>query len=104
MEVINFNQESFKDALASKKRVLVDFYAKWCGPCKMLSPIIEEIAGESTDENLIIGKLDVDDCFDIARSYGVLSVPTLILFDHSGEESKRSIGLKPKQAIIDMLK
>lgn len=103
MEVINFNEESFKEALSSKKKVFVDFYAKWCGPCKMLSPVIEEIASER-DDSILIGKVDVDECFDIARSYGVLSVPTLILFNAEGEEELRSIGLKPKQAIVDMLK
>lgn len=103
MEIVHFNEESFKDALSKKKKILVDFYAKWCGPCKMLSPIMDEVASEQ-DDSIMIGKVDVDDCFDIARSYGVLSVPTLILFDENGEELKRSIGLKSKQAILEMLK
>lgn len=103
MEIIHFNEESFKDAIVSKKKVLVDFYATWCGPCKMLAPVLEEVRKEAS-EDIIIGKVDVDECFEIARSFGVLSVPTLILFDVSGEEIKRSIGLKPKQAILDLLK
>lgn len=102
MEIIHFNDDSFKEALASNKTVLVDFYATWCGPCKMLAPVLEEISQELTDD-YIIGKVDVDEYFDLARSYGIMSVPTLLVFK-KGEESLRSIGLKPKQAILDMLK
>lgn len=101
MEIIHFNEDSFKDTLASNNTMLVDFYATWCGPCRMLSPILDEIRQE-VGENIIIGKVDVDECFEIARSYGVMSVPTLILFKN-GEETKRIIGLKPKQAILDMI-
>lgn len=102
MEIIHFNDDSFKEALATNKTVLVDFYATWCGPCKMLAPVLEEISQELTDD-YIIGKVDVDEYFDLARSYGIMSVPTLLVFK-KGEESLRSIGLKPKQAILDMLK
>lgn len=102
MEIIHFNDDSFKEALATNKTVLVDFYATWCGPCKMLAPVLEEIGQELTDD-YIIGKVDVDEYFDLARSYGIMSVPTLLVFK-KGEESLRSIGLKPKQAILDMLK
>lgn len=102
MEIIHFNDDSFKEALATNKTVLVDFYATWCGPCKMLAPVLEEISQELTDD-YIIGKVDVDENFDLARSYGIMSVPTLLVFK-KGEESVRSIGLKPKQAILDMLK
>ena len=101
MEIIHFNEETFRDAIASKKTMLVDFYATWCGPCRMLSPILDEIRQE-VSEDVVIGKVDVDECFEIARSYGVMSVPTLILFKN-GEEDKRTIGLKPKQAILDMI-
>lgn len=102
MEIIHFNEETFKDTLASNKTMLVDFFATWCGPCRMLSPILDEIRQE-VDENIVIGKVDVDECFEIARSYGVMSVPTLILFKN-GEEVNRIIGLKPKQAILEMIK
>ena len=101
MEIIHFNEETFRDILATKKTMLVDFYATWCGPCRMLSPILDEIRQEVGDD-VVIGKVDVDECFDVARTYGVMSVPTLILFKN-GEEEKRSIGLKPKQAILDMI-
>lgn len=101
MEIIHFNEETFRDTLASNKTILVDFYATWCGPCRMLSPILDEIRQEVGDD-IVIGKVDVDECFDVARTYGVMSVPTLILFKN-GEEEKRTIGLKPKQAILDMI-
>lgn len=101
MEIIHFNEETFRDTLASNKTMLVDFYATWCGPCRMLSPILDEIRQE-VGGNIVIGKVDVDECFDVARTYGVMSVPTLILFKN-GEEDKRIIGLKPKQAILDMI-
>ena len=101
MEIIHFNEETFRDNLALNKTMLVDFYATWCGPCRMLSPILDEIRQEVGDD-IIIGKVDVDECFDVARTYGVMSVPTLILFKN-GEEEKRTIGLKSKQAILDMI-
>ena len=101
MEIIHFNEETFRDTLDIKKTMLVDFYATWCGPCRMLSPILDEIRQEVGDD-IVIGKVDVDECFDVARTYGVMSVPTLILFKN-GEEEKRIIGLKPKQAILDMI-
>ena len=73
MQIIHFNENSFKEALASNKTILVDFYATWCGPCKMLSPVLEEIRQE-VSEDIVIGKIDVDENFDIARSYGIFSV------------------------------
>ncbi len=102
MEILHFNEDSLKESLQSKKKVLVDFFATWCGPCKMLSPILEEIRNEIGDD-IIIGKVDVDENFDLARSYGIMSVPTLLLFV-DGEESKRIIGLKSKQDILNMIK
>ena len=102
MEILHFNEDSLKVSLQSKKKVLVDFFANWCGPCKMLSPILEEIRNEIGDD-IIIGKIDVDENFDLARSYGIMSVPTLLLFV-DGEESKRIIGLKSKQDILNMIK
>lgn len=102
MEILHFNEDSLKESLQSKKKVLVDFFATWCGPCKMLSPILEEIRDELGDD-IIIGKVDVDENFDLARSYGIMSVPTLLLFV-GGEESKRIIGLKSKQDILNMIK
>jgi thioredoxin 1 len=79
--------------------VLVDFWAEWCGPCKMIAPILEEIADEQ-GENLKIAKLNVDEAPNIARRFEVMSIPTLILFK-DGEPAKRVVGAKPKQALLD---
>ena len=79
--------------------VLVDFWAEWCGPCKMIAPILEEIADEQGDA-LKIAKLNVDEAQDVARRFEVMSIPTLILFK-DGEPVKRVVGAKPKQALLD---
>ena len=79
--------------------VLVDFYAHWCGPCKMIAPILEEIADEQ-GEALQVAKLNVDEAGDVARRFEVMSIPTLILFK-DGEPVKRIVGAKPKQALLD---
>ena len=100
-ELKHINTDEFNDLVIDKKeKVLVDFYASWCGPCKMLAPILEEISKELYVQ---IFSVDVDDNFDLAKSYGVMSVPTLILFNN-GIEVKRAIGLKNKDFILDMLK
>ena len=84
---------------SSDTPVLVDFWAEWCGPCKMIAPILEEIADEKGDV-LRIAKLNVDDAPEIARRFEVMSIPTLILFK-DGEPAKRIVGAKPKQALLD---
>ena len=76
---------------------LVDFYADWCGPCRMLAPVIEEIAEERTD--ITVGKLNISDHPEIAANFGVVSIPTLILF-RDGVEQKRIVGARPKKAIL----
>jgi len=94
------SSETFNDAVAAgDSPVLVDFWAEWCGPCKMIAPILEEIAEEQGDK-LQIAKLNVDDAQDLARQYEVMSIPTLILFK-DGEPVKRIVGAKPKQALLD---
>ena len=100
MATVNVTDDSFKtDVLDSDKPVLVDFWAEWCGPCKMIAPILEEIAGEQ-GEALQVAKLNVDEAGDIARRFEVMSIPTLILFK-DGEPVKRIVGAKPKQALLD---
>lgn len=93
-------EDSF-DAEVAKGLVLVDFYADWCGPCRMMSPIIEELAHE-LKEKVVIGKLDIDHAQTVATTYQITSIPTLILFK-SGKESGRLVGLKDKQAIKEFI-
>ena len=83
-----------------KERAVVDFYATWCGPCKMFGPIFEELSEES-DINFV--KLDVDKNEDIARKYGVMTIPTVILFEN-GEEVKKHIGLMNKEELVEFIK
>lgn len=102
-EIRKINLEEFNDlVLENKKTVLVDFFASWCGPCKMLAPILDEVSKENNTD-AIICKVDVDESFDLAKSYGVMSVPTIILFK-DGVEAKRAIGLKNKDYLLDMIK
>lgn len=96
---VNVTDESFKDdVLSSDKLVLVDFWAAWCGPCRMVAPVLEEIAGEYA-ETLTVAKLDVDANPATSRDYQVLSIPTLILFK-GGEPVVQIVGAKPKTALL----
>ena len=101
MNVLKITNENFsKDVLNSNKTALVDFYADWCGPCKMMSPIIDKIAEEN--ENILVGKLNVDEAQDIAGQYNVMSIPTIIIFK-DGKEYKRFVGVTSKDNIINAL-
>ena len=98
--VTNLSDSTFDETVAADGApVLVDFWAEWCGPCKMIAPILEEIADEQ-GESLQVAKLNVDEASDIARRFEVMSIPTLILFK-DGEPVKRIVGAKPKQALLD---
>jgi thioredoxin 1 len=90
-----------EDVLTSSKPVLVDFWATWCGPCKMVAPVLEEIATEHA-EKLTIAKVDVDANPGIARDYKIMSIPTLILFK-DGQPVKQIVGAKPKAALLNDL-
>ncbi|MCY3651221.1 MAG: thioredoxin [Acidimicrobiaceae bacterium] len=81
--------------------ILVDFWAEWCGPCKLIAPILDEIASEQ-EGRLTVAKLNVDEAPDVARRFGVMSIPTMILFD-GGEPAKRMVGAKPKEALLGEL-
>ncbi len=101
MAVNKVNTDTFKSqVLENQKTVLVDFYADWCGPCKMLAPIIDQIASESSDYDVF--KLNVDEAPEIAAKYGVMSIPTLIVFK-GGEVAGKTIGVQSKQNIVKML-
>ena len=89
-----------KEVLKSDKKVLVDFNATWCGPCRMLAPIIEEIKEERKDIKVL--SIDVDDETDLAREYGIMSIPCLIIFEN-GKEINRAVGFKSKEDIEEML-
>ncbi len=96
------SDETFTDTVgADGEPVLVDFWAEWCGPCKMIAPILDEIADEQVG-TVKIAKLNVDDAPDTARQYEVMSIPTMILFK-DGEPVKKIVGAKPKDAILEEL-
>ena len=96
MSVQKLNQNNFNSVIANGT-ALVDFYADWCGPCRMVSPIVDEIAEERSD--ITVGKVNVDDENALAMKYGVMSIPTLIVFK-DGKEKKRIVGARPKAAIL----
>lgn len=97
---IKITKDNFNNLINEEKLTLVDFYADWCGPCRALGPVIEEIANELTSVN--IGKLNVDNEKDIASQYNVRSIPTMILFK-GGKEIDRLVGFLPKEEIIKKL-
>ncbi len=99
---VNVTDSTFSDTVIhSDKPVLVDFWATWCGPCKMVAPVLEEIAAEHADK-LTVAKLDIDQNPATARDYRVMSIPTLLLF-RNGEAVKQIVGAKPKAALLDDL-
>ena len=102
MEILKVNSQNFEEeVLKSEKPVLVDFYADWCGPCKMLSPIVDEVAQENEDIKVV--KVNVDDSQDLAMKYQVMSIPTLVVIKE-GNEVNRSVGLIDKSQVVKMIK
>lgn len=101
MATIITDQNFADQVLKSKVPVLVDFFAEWCGPCKMIAPTIEELAKEYDGKALVV-KVNVDDSMDTAQTYGVMSIPTLIFFK-DGKEVERSVGSMPKESMEEKL-
>lgn len=103
MGVLKVTESNFKgEVLEAKKPVLIDFYADWCGPCKMMSPIIDEIA-EEVGEGAVVGKINVDDNQELAIQYNVMTIPTIMIFEN-GEVKKSFVGVRDKAEIMKELK
>ena len=100
MKVIKLNQNNFETVQNSDKPVLLDFYADWCGPCRMVSPIVDEIAEER--EDILVGKINVDEEPALAERFGVFSIPTLVVMKQ-GKVVNQSAGARPKAQILAML-
>lgn len=102
MSVLKVNNENFRsEVLQSEKVVLLDFYADWCGPCRMLGPIIDEIAAENP--NIKVGKVNVDENMELANQFKVVSIPLLVVIK-DGEVVNKSLGVSPKEEILALLK
>ena len=101
MEAIVITKENFEqEVLQSAKPVLLDFWASWCGPCRMLSPIVDEVAEERTDVK--VGKVNVDEQPDLAAQFGVMSIPTLLVFEQ-GKLVRQAVGARPKAGVLELL-
>lgn len=101
MSVLNVNKTNFDQIKNSSKPVLLDFFASWCGPCHMVSPIVDQIAEENP--NYLVGKINVDNEPELAHAFGVSSIPMLVVMKN-GKIVNQSVGARPKQQILDMLK
>lgn len=100
MSVLNITKDNFEQVKNSEKTVLLDFFADWCGPCRMVSPIVDEIAEENPQ--YLVGKINVDEQSELAAAFGVMSIPTLVVMKN-GEVVNKSTGARPKAQILQML-
>ena len=101
MAVVTITKENFaQEVLQSAKPVLLDFWASWCGPCRMLSPVVDEVAEERTDVK--VGKVNVDEQPELAGQFGVMSIPTLLVFEQ-GKLVRQAVGARPKSGVLQLL-
>ena len=101
MAVGTITKENFEqEVLQSAKPVLLDFWASWCGPCRMLSPVVDEVAEERTDVK--VGKVNVDEQPELAGQFGVMSIPTLLVFEQ-GKLVRQAVGARPKASVLELL-
>jgi thioredoxin 1 len=101
MSVIKVNKSNFEEVMASEKTVLLDFYADWCGPCRMVSPLVDQIADEHPE--YLVGKINVDEEGELAQKFDVMSIPTLVVIKN-GEIVSQNTGARPKEQILELLK
>ena len=100
MSVIHITKDNFEAYANGDKPLLLDFWATWCGPCRMIAPIVEEIAAERDD--IVVGKVNVDEEMELAVKFGIISIPTLIVLQN-GMEVEKAVGYRSKEAILEML-
>lgn len=101
MAVVTITKENFEqEVLQSAKPVLLDFWASWCGPCRMLSPVVDEVAEERGDVK--VGKVNVDEQPELAGQFGVMSIPTLLVFEQ-GKLVRQAVGARPKASVLELL-
>lgn len=100
MSVLSINKNNFDSVKTSDKPVLLDFYADWCGPCRMVSPLVDEIAEENPQ--YLVGKINVDQAPELAQAFGVSSIPTLVVMKN-GKIVHQAVGARPKSQILSML-
>ena len=102
MALITVNKDNFENVvLKSEKPVLLDFWASWCGPCRMVSPVIDAIAEEESD--IVVGKVNVDDEMELAQAFRIMSIPTLVVVK-DGKIANQAVGVRSKAEILDMIK
>ena len=100
MAIVHITKENFPELSAGSKPLLIDFWATWCGPCRMIAPIVEEIAADRSD--IIVGKIDVDEELELAKQFRIVSIPTLVLMKN-GEVAATLVGYRPKADILKLL-
>ena len=101
MSVVHITKANFEElVIRNPKSVLLDFWATWCGPCRMVAPIVEEIAAERND--ILVGKINVDEEMELAVQFGIISIPTLVVMKN-GEIANKAVGYMPKEKILELL-